>query len=161
GVVALVRVFFLSVFSADVLVDERCRVEEDCGGGGGVAGAAAGIEALGGAGGVEAGATSGGFCGGGLGVGELWCGGAAGGFGGGVGAGGIYGALVRGGWARRGGWLYWPAAVAGAAAIMWPGFLSGTAVNLNAVLRPLNVALLVGVGLGGGAVARGLARRSV
>jgi len=55
---------------------------------------------------------------------------------------------------RRGYWLYLPALAGGLAMITHPEVLSGTLANLNTVLRPLNVAALVGLALGGGIGAR-------
>ncbi len=57
----------------------------------------------------------------------------------------------------RGFLLYLPALVMGAALIVHPAVLSGTIVELNTALRPVNVALLIGLALEGGILARGLA----
>jgi peptidoglycan/LPS O-acetylase OafA/YrhL len=60
--------------------------------------------------------------------------------------------------ARRrpaGAWLYLPGLAGSAAIIAWPGLLPA-GVDLNTALRPLNGLLLVGLALGGGAIARGL-----
>jgi len=58
-------------------------------------------------------------------------------------------------WLRdRGHWLYIPALIGGLAIITHPEVLSGTLANLNTILRPLNVAALVGLALGGGISAR-------
>jgi peptidoglycan/LPS O-acetylase OafA/YrhL len=47
-----------------------------------------------------------------------------------------------------------PALIAGAAFIVYPHVLDGTVMNLNTVLRPLNVALLIGLACGGGSLGR-------
>jgi peptidoglycan/LPS O-acetylase OafA/YrhL len=54
---------------------------------------------------------------------------------------------------RRSGWLYLPAMVIGAVVIVFPGILSGV-TDLGTVLRPLNGMLVLGLALGGGAIAR-------
>jgi peptidoglycan/LPS O-acetylase OafA/YrhL len=76
----------------------------------------------------------------------------------GIAAAGIYNAIRRPGAAPK--WLgfsiYLPALLAGAAFIMHPHVLDGTVMNLNTVLRPLNVALLIGLSCGGGYIARAL-----
>jgi peptidoglycan/LPS O-acetylase OafA/YrhL len=55
---------------------------------------------------------------------------------------------------RLGFWLSAGALVAGPAFIVYPHVLDGTMMNLNTVLRPLNVALLIGLATGGGFVVR-------
>ncbi|MGA2715811.1 MAG: acyltransferase [Bryobacteraceae bacterium] len=76
----------------------------------------------------------------------------------GIAAAGIYNAIARSGSAPK--WLgfsiYLPALFAGAAFITHPHVLDGTVMNLNTVLRPLNVALLIGLSFGGGYLARAL-----
>ena len=76
----------------------------------------------------------------------------------GIAAAGIYTAIARSRFSPR--WLgpsiYLPAIVAGAAFIVYPHVLDGTLMNLNTVLRPLNVALLIGLALGGGYLGRAL-----
>lgn len=74
----------------------------------------------------------------------------------GIAAARIYGALLRSGIAtkRLGFWLSAGAMVAGPAFIVYPHVLDGTVMNLNTVLRPLNVALLIGLATGGGFVVR-------
>ena len=73
----------------------------------------------------------------------------------GIAAAGLYGAIARkGGMKRWGAVLYLPALAAGAAFIVYPQVLNGTPMNLNTVLRPLNVAILVGLAVGRGFVAR-------
>lgn len=67
--------------------------------------------------------------------------------------GGASGRRMRG----RGFLLYVPALAAGAALIVYPTVLRGTMIDLNTALRPVNVALLIGLGLEGGIIARGLA----
>jgi peptidoglycan/LPS O-acetylase OafA/YrhL len=76
----------------------------------------------------------------------------------GIAAARIYETVGRSGAAtgRRGFWLYMPALAAGAAFIVYPHILDGTLMNLNTVLRPLNVALLIGLAAGGGFTARAL-----
>ena len=65
-------------------------------------------------------------------------------------------------WAReRGAWLYAPAAAAGVWFILHPRVLWGTYADLNTVLRPLNVLLLLGFALSGGWLARFLSRPRV
>ena len=51
---------------------------------------------------------------------------------------------------RRGHWLYLPAIALGLALIAHPEVLRGSMGDLNTVLRPLNVALLIGLAAGGG-----------
>jgi peptidoglycan/LPS O-acetylase OafA/YrhL len=73
----------------------------------------------------------------------------------GIAAAGLYSAIAgKGGIKRLAAWLYLPALAAGAAFIVYPQVLNGTPMNLNTVLRPLNVAILVGLALGDGFVAR-------
>jgi peptidoglycan/LPS O-acetylase OafA/YrhL len=76
----------------------------------------------------------------------------------GIAAAGVYGALMRVGAGTRpcGFWLYVPALAAGAAFIVYPHVLDGSVMNLNTVLRPINVAVLVGLAMGGGFLARAL-----
>jgi peptidoglycan/LPS O-acetylase OafA/YrhL len=77
----------------------------------------------------------------------------------GIAAAGIYNAIARSGFAPKwlGAAIYLPALTAGAAFIVYPHVLDGTPMNLNTVLRPLNVALLIGLALGGGILGRALA----
>ncbi len=81
----------------------------------------------------------------------------------GIAAAGVYRAIVRAGAAP--GWLgalfYLPALLAGGAFIVYPRVLDGTLADLNTVLRPLNVALLIGLACGGGWLARLLAGKVV
>ncbi len=74
----------------------------------------------------------------------------------GIAAARIYGALARPIRAIRlfGFWLSATAIAAGAAIVIFPHVLDGTLMNLNTVLRPLNVALLIGFAMGGGFLAR-------
>ena len=77
----------------------------------------------------------------------------------GIAAARIYGVLLRSGLAaqatrRLGFWLSAGALASGAAFIVNPHVLDGTAMTLNTVLRPLNVALLIGLATGGGFVVR-------
>ncbi len=65
----------------------------------------------------------------------------------------------RRGWRNRGYWLYLPGLAIGAWLIVHPHLVDGTGADLNAYLRPLNVALLVGFALGGGALAHWLSGR--
>jgi peptidoglycan/LPS O-acetylase OafA/YrhL len=62
-------------------------------------------------------------------------------------------------WTKRGYWLYLPALVAGGWLIVHPAVVDGSGADLNTYLRPLNVALLLGLALGGGALARLLSTR--
>ncbi len=73
----------------------------------------------------------------------------------GIAAARIYGALVGSGMAttatkRFGFWLSAGALAAGAAFIISPHVLDGTVMTLNTVLRPINVALLIGLAAGAG-----------
>lgn len=77
----------------------------------------------------------------------------------GVAASCAYDLLVRRGKPPAGTWLYLPAGAAAAALIAWPQMLPG-AIDLNSALRPLNAALLIGFGLGGGLAARVLSSRA-
>jgi peptidoglycan/LPS O-acetylase OafA/YrhL len=77
----------------------------------------------------------------------------------GIAAARIYGALLQSGMAtkvtrRLGFWLTAGALAAGAGLIVSPHVLDGTVMTLNTVLRPLNVALLIGLATGGGFVVR-------
>jgi peptidoglycan/LPS O-acetylase OafA/YrhL len=77
----------------------------------------------------------------------------------GIAAARIYGAMLQSGMAmkatrRLGFWLTAGALAAGAAFIVYPHVLDGTVMTLNTVLRPLNVALLIGLATGGGFVVR-------
>jgi peptidoglycan/LPS O-acetylase OafA/YrhL len=74
----------------------------------------------------------------------------------GIAAARICGAMVLSGLAtkRLGFWLSAAALVAGPAFIINPHVLDGTVMNLNTVLRPINVALLIGLATGGGFVVR-------
>jgi peptidoglycan/LPS O-acetylase OafA/YrhL len=60
--------------------------------------------------------------------------------------------------ARRGWWLYAPAALIGASVLAFAD-LVGSLVTLNGVFRPVNAALLIGLALGGGLPARALSTR--
>ncbi len=59
-------------------------------------------------------------------------------------------------WPERGYWLYWPGLLLGGWLIIHPHVVDNTGADLNTYLRPLNVALLVGFALSGGALARWL-----
>lgn len=59
---------------------------------------------------------------------------------------------------RVGMWLYGFAGSAGALLVAFPGFLRGV-LNFNSALRPLNVAVLIGLAIGGGLPARLLSTR--
>ena len=59
---------------------------------------------------------------------------------------------------RAGLWLYGFAGSAGALLVAFPGFLRGV-LDLNSALRPLNVAVLIGLAIGGGLAARMLSSR--
>jgi peptidoglycan/LPS O-acetylase OafA/YrhL len=71
-----------------------------------------------------------------------------------------YDLLVRHGRPPAGMWLYLPAAAAAAVLLAWPQVLPRP-IDLNSALRPLNAALLVGLGLGGGLAARALSSRLI
>ena len=77
----------------------------------------------------------------------------------GIAAAGVYDLMAGSGWRVRGrGFLFYlPALALGAALIVHPAVLRGTMLDLNTVLRPLNVALLLGLALEGGVVAHWLA----
>ena len=62
--------------------------------------------------------------------------------------------FLQPGMARRGQSIYLPALAAGAWLIVFPQFMDGTYGDLNTGLRPLNLALLVGMALNGGVLAR-------
>lgn len=81
----------------------------------------------------------------------------------GIAAARMYGALRRSckRTERLGLWLSAGALMAGAAFIMHPQVLKGTPMNLNTVLRPLNVALLIGLAAGGGFIARLLSGETI
>jgi peptidoglycan/LPS O-acetylase OafA/YrhL len=80
----------------------------------------------------------------------------------GIAAAGIYNAIDQAGIKRK--WLgfsiYLPAIAAGVAFIVHPQVLNGTLMNLNTVLRPLNVALLIGLACGEGYLARALSSKT-
>jgi len=79
----------------------------------------------------------------------------------GIAAAGLFNAISRSGMAkRRGAWLYLPALVIGVAFTAHPQVLNGTPLTLNTVLRPLNVALLIGLAMEGGFVARILSNKT-
>jgi len=61
---------------------------------------------------------------------------------------------------RDGTWIYLPAFVLSAVLIAWPSLLPPH-VDLNSALRPLNAALLIGLALGGGALAGVLSARTI
>jgi peptidoglycan/LPS O-acetylase OafA/YrhL len=61
---------------------------------------------------------------------------------------------------RAGVWIYLPAFAASAALIARPSLLP-PGVDLNSALRPLNAALLIGLALGGGMLARVLSNRVI
>jgi peptidoglycan/LPS O-acetylase OafA/YrhL len=56
-------------------------------------------------------------------------------------------------WVRRGYWLYLPAIAIGVVVVVFPGAVTGV-IDLGTVLRPLNGMLVLGLALGGGALAR-------
>lgn len=74
----------------------------------------------------------------------------------GIAAARLYRTLVESGvpTGRLGFWLSAAAIAVGAAFIVYPRVLDGTPMNLNTVLRPLNVALLIGLATGGGFIVR-------
>jgi peptidoglycan/LPS O-acetylase OafA/YrhL len=55
---------------------------------------------------------------------------------------------------QRGQWLYLPAMAAGIALIAYPEVLTGSLIDLNTALRPLNIIALIGFALSGGYLAR-------
>jgi peptidoglycan/LPS O-acetylase OafA/YrhL len=67
--------------------------------------------------------------------------------------------FLEGGMTRRGYWLYLPALITGALVIIYPRIMDGTYGDVNTGLRPLNVAALIGLALGGGAMARVLSTK--
>ncbi len=73
----------------------------------------------------------------------------------GVAAARLYDALAARPRRLHGAWLYVPGLALSAALIAWPWLLPPR-VDLNSALRPLNAALLIGLALGGGGVARAL-----
>lgn len=81
----------------------------------------------------------------------------------GIAAAAIYRAIMHAGATPK--WLgaafYLPALAAGAAFIVFPHVLDGALFDLNTVLRPLNVALLIGLACGDGFLARTLAGKTV
>jgi peptidoglycan/LPS O-acetylase OafA/YrhL len=62
--------------------------------------------------------------------------------------------------ARRGHWLYLPALVAGTLVIVYPQIMDATYGDINTGLRPINVAALIGLALGGGTMARVLSTKA-
>lgn len=78
----------------------------------------------------------------------------------GIGAAGVYERVSRPGsrMARRGWWLYGPAVAVGAILVGFPNLVTGW-TTLTAALRPMNAALVIGLGLGGGLPARMLSTR--
>ncbi|MGA2184193.1 MAG: acyltransferase [Bryobacteraceae bacterium] len=78
----------------------------------------------------------------------------------GIGAAGVYERVSRSGsrMARRGWWLYGPAAASGAILVAFPELVTGW-TTLTAALRPMNAALVIGLGLGGGLPVRLLSTR--
>jgi peptidoglycan/LPS O-acetylase OafA/YrhL len=77
----------------------------------------------------------------------------------GIAAARIFG-FIETGMRRRGYWLYLPALIAGALVIVYPRVMNGTYGDVNTALRPLNVVALVGLALGGGAMARMLSAKA-
>jgi peptidoglycan/LPS O-acetylase OafA/YrhL len=73
----------------------------------------------------------------------------------GIAAARIYSMLRASGssWMRRGHWLYLPAIALGVLAVVFPSTFDGV-TDLGTVLRPLNGMLVLGLALGGGALAR-------
>jgi peptidoglycan/LPS O-acetylase OafA/YrhL len=68
--------------------------------------------------------------------------------------------FLESGMARRGYWLYVPALIAGTLVIVYPQIMNGTYGDINTGLRPLNVAALVGLALGGGTMTRVLSTKA-
>ncbi len=78
----------------------------------------------------------------------------------GIAAARIFVLLTESGWWQgRGYWLYVPAGLAFVWLIVHPHVVDGSGADLNTYLRPLNVAILVGLGLGGGVLAKWLSAR--
>ena len=61
------------------------------------------------------------------------------------------------GWLRRGYWLYLPAIAVGLWLIMYPDTVKPTGLDVGTFLRVLNVAMLIGLALSGGWLAKALA----
>jgi peptidoglycan/LPS O-acetylase OafA/YrhL len=80
----------------------------------------------------------------------------------GIAAARIFGVLEpRANGRRLGPRLYLPATILGAAFIAYPRVLDGTYLDLNTALRPLNALALIGLGLGGGLLAKALSVRVI
>jgi peptidoglycan/LPS O-acetylase OafA/YrhL len=77
----------------------------------------------------------------------------------GIAAGCAYGLLLRNPRRPAGWWLYAPGCLLGAAVLGYPGLLP-RGLDVNTALRPLNAVALVGLGLGGGYLARALSTRA-
>jgi peptidoglycan/LPS O-acetylase OafA/YrhL len=56
-------------------------------------------------------------------------------------------------------WLYGVAGSLGALIVAFPEYVRGNALDLNSTLRPVNVAILIGLAIGGGLPARMLSSR--
>ena len=78
----------------------------------------------------------------------------------GIAAAGVFDRISLGGSRRtlRGWWFYVPAVVGGAGIVAFPNLTAGW-TTLTIALRPMNLALVVGLGLGGGLPARALSTR--
>jgi peptidoglycan/LPS O-acetylase OafA/YrhL len=78
----------------------------------------------------------------------------------GIAAAGVHDRMSRSGSriARRGWWLYCPALAGGATLVAFPALVTGW-TSIDAALRPMNAALVIGLGLGGGFPARVLSTR--
>lgn len=81
----------------------------------------------------------------------------------GIAAAGIYGGIAQRESRSRhlGRTLYLPSLLIGAAVIAWQQVLYGTSISLNTILRPVNVALLIGLACGGGFLARALSGKII
>jgi peptidoglycan/LPS O-acetylase OafA/YrhL len=78
----------------------------------------------------------------------------------GIAASSAYGLLLRRAKPIAGAWIYLPAGALAAGMVALPRCLP-PGLDLNTAMRPCNAAVLVGLGLGGGAVARLLSLRPV
>jgi peptidoglycan/LPS O-acetylase OafA/YrhL len=76
----------------------------------------------------------------------------------GIAASAAYDWIVQSRILRRGFWLYAPAAAAGTAIVSFPALVERW-MTLNGALRPINMALLIGLALGGGFPARALSSK--
>jgi peptidoglycan/LPS O-acetylase OafA/YrhL len=78
----------------------------------------------------------------------------------GIAAGCAYDLLARSRRRPAGWWLYMPGCALGAVVLAYPGLLP-RGIDLNTALRPLNAVAQIGLGLGGGYLARALSTKAV